>query len=656
MGVRRVTPQIVHAMVGTAGHVDHGKTALIQLLTGCDTDRLREEKERGLSIDLGFAPCQLPGRRLVGIVDVPGHRDFIRNMVAGAASMDVLVLVVAADDGIMPQTVEHMKIVKLLRTPRVLVAITKIDLVDAEMVELLREDVAAFTARMGFPDAPIVCVSNKTLKGLDEVRETLDHLVESVQGRPPDSRAFRMNVERVFTVRGYGTVATGMPISGEIRVGDKVELLPSGRVSSVRAIQTYKYEAEAAHAGACSALNLRDIEAEAVGRGMTVATPGVYRPTASAVVSIQNVSESVTLKRRSELKLHCGTSVVGGSVKLVGVDRLRPGETAFARVGLEEPVVLAAGDRYIVRNPSLADTVGGGTVLSVNVPEPGRKARRLPGRLERALDAARGGDHLGAELLAGRRPLLHAEELAQLTQRRGEAVSRLLREKEESGEIVDLGAGAWLAGARLDELMNHVGKALERHHALNKHTWGMTPAQICDLLGLGVKNFARLAELLCSGDRIAVKHGRLALASFEPAISEREMELKDRLLGRVNAAGVNAPARGDLMTELAVSESDMKLMTRLLVEEGMVAVLKNKLMSTEVYEECRGKLLKLFENVATVGIPAFRKATGLSRNLAVTVLEAFDSEGMTRRVEGGRVLAREARKGRLAGGRKGDTG
>ncbi|MGD0088810.1 MAG: selenocysteine-specific translation elongation factor, partial [Planctomycetota bacterium] len=223
MAERRYKPEFAPALVGTAGHVDHGKTSLVRLLTGCDTDRLPEEKARGLSIDLGFAPCLLPSKRIVGIVDVPGHSDFIRNMVAGAASIDVLLLVIAADDGIMPQTDEHMHIVNLLRAPQVMVALTKTDMVAPERVVQVRESVAAFLARNGFPQAPIVPVSNKTGEGLDELRMALNALVERATLRPPDPRVFRMNVERTFNVKGLGTVVTGIPLSGAITVGGQAE-------------------------------------------------------------------------------------------------------------------------------------------------------------------------------------------------------------------------------------------------------------------------------------------------------------------------------------------------------------------------------------------------------------------------------------------------
>jgi selenocysteine-specific elongation factor len=550
-------------------------------------------------------------------------------------------LVVAADDGIMPQTDEHMRIVKLLRTPRVFAVITKIDLVDAARLAQVRADVGDFLARAGFPDAPVLAASSKTFEGLGAVREKLRELVEGAR-REPDRRAFRMNVARVFAVKGYGTVVTGVPVAGRVAREEAVELLPAGKASTVRALQSYKYDAESAQAGACAALALRNIETGEVRRGMTVAVPGAYRPATALVAWVENVSDALVLKRRAEVRFHSGTAAVLAKARLLEGDELGPGGEAPVHLELDEPVVLAAGDRFVIRSLTPPGTLGGGAVLSAEAPGTRRSEPGLVERLRCARQAVGAGDFLASELLAGPRAALERDELVRLTQMPGSAAEPLIATKERSGELLALGAGGWLVRARLPEALSAAKKALERDHAEHKQAWGLEPGRFCALFGLPAGSFPKLAELLAAGGEVAVRHGRLALAGWQPAISAAQLRLREAVLERLTAAGVNGPARGDLLKELGAAEPDLRLVLRLLAEEKLVAVLGSNLMLRSAVEDCRRKLLGLFGQSRVVELPAFRKVTGLSRNLAVAVLEAFDSEGLTRRVETGRVLARAA--------------
>lgn len=393
-------PLIVPVMVGTAGHVDHGKTALVKLLTGCDTDTLPEEKKRGLSIDLGFAPFLLQGARMVGIIDVPGHEDFIRNMVAGASSIDVLILIVAADDGIMPQTIEHLKIVSLLRTPQVMAVITKIDLVSVDRQEEIKEKVQYFLAEHGFPDAPVILESNKTGDGIATVRKTINQLVESVK-RPIQERAFRMDVERVFSVQGHGTVVTGIPSSGRCAIGDALELFPGPKRTACRAIQKYNRISEETQAHVCSAINVSNIKVTDVERGMTLAAPGVYRQASWALLSVRNVHDSIAMKRNQQLRFCSGTSTRVVSGLLIGSSSLGPGEQGFMHIRILDPMVLAAGDKFILRSLSPSATIAGGVVLTVNSDSRKKKSSFKTESLEAARTAAENNDAFLSELIAG---------------------------------------------------------------------------------------------------------------------------------------------------------------------------------------------------------------------------------------------------------------
>jgi len=640
MPIIKAVPEILHAIVGTAGHVDHGKTSLVKLLTGCETDRLPEEKARGMSIDLGFAPCLLRGRRVVGIVDVPGHKDFIRNMVAGATSIDVLLLVVAADDGVMPQTDEHVKIIKLLRAPQVMVALTKIDMVSPDMLELAKADVAAFMARAGFPDAPIIPVSNKTGEGVGDVLVQIEDLVDRARQRTTDRRALRMNIERVFGVKGYGTVVTGIPMAGQVNIGERVELLPPGRELTVRTIQSYKHESPTAYANCCCAVNVRDIEANEVARGMTIAHPGIYHATNELIISVQNATDDRTLKRRFIALLHTGTGAVEASLKLLDCDSLPPGQEAIAHVVLTEPQVIAAGDRFIIRAISPAITLGGGIVLSSRPQKLRKFTEDVLDRLLRASKAVIDRDFLLSELLSGPSAIIHTQELSRLTQCAGVDATEKIKQAESRGDITDLGGGAWLVTSRLHECLESISHVLDRYHAANPYTWGMTSAHVCEHFGIDLKNFPRLSKLLCESGRMSLKHGRLALTSFAPAISAHLMSLREQILAQIHSSGVNAPARGNLMKELHIAEPDMQVLEKLIVEDGTVLVLDGNFMLRSVFEQCRNKLLELFAATRTLELGAFRDCVNTNRKMALAMLDAFDAEGLTKRVGDGRVLAK----------------
>lgn len=450
-----------------------------------------------------------------------------------------------------------------------------------------------------------------------------------------------MNVERTFSVKGHGTVVTGIPVSGVLAVGDEAELLPRGEPTTVRAVQTYKYRADAAVEGACAAINVRDIPVEAVSRGMTLAERGVFRATSSLLAAVTNASASVTLRRISEVKFHCGTAGVNASLRLIGARTLGPGEEGFAEVRTSEPVVAAAGDRYILRTHTPPNTVAGGVVLSARVGRIRRSSPELLRRLELAREAALAGDRFGSALAAGPSAALETEELLRLTQAARAGARELVSEREGRGELVGLGGDGWLVRARLEEVVAAVKGRLARYHEENKYALGMRVEEAARGLGLAAKCAPRLAEVVAGADPgMVVKRGRLALASFSPALSARQAELRARVVDRVAAAGANALARGNLMTELGASEADMKLLVRLLAEEGIVTVLDNRLMHTRAFEDCRAKLLALFEKSPNVEMSPFRKATGVGRNLAVAILEHFDSEGLTRRSRKGRILVR----------------
>lgn len=642
-------PTILPVMVGTAGHVDHGKTSLVRLLTGCETDRLPEEKARGMSIDLGFAPCLLPGNRMVGIIDVPGHLDFIRNMVAGAASMDILILVIAADDGVMPQTDEHLRIIRLLRTPRLLVALTKIDLVDADTLALAREEVVAFAARAGYPDAPVIPVSNHTGEGVPAVREALDGLVRELV-RTPDPRAFRMCVERVFAVPGHGTVVTGIPMSGRIAVGDEVTLLPGGQTARVRGIQNYHHLAEATGPNLCAAINLANLAAEEVRRGMILASPlGEYRATRFALARVVNEDPRRPLRHNAELRLHCGTANTSARVSFLAGHDLSPGAAGFAKLRLAEPMALAAGDRFILRRPSPSATLGGGAILGA-VPQ---RARLHDEILERRLVVAAAAvgqqDLATAELMSRPTPILLRNELPGVFRQAGVEAATEIRRLVASGILAELAeGGSCLVLPRLAELAGQLGQRLRRHHREQPQHWGPDAAEAAAWFNLKPGEFAKFAELVTRPEAgLCLKHGRLCLAGFEPQLPDAQAVCRQQLAEKVVAAGIAGPAIGDLATAMALAKKDLQPLIRILVEEGQLLTVGNHLLDAAVFRNCEARVREFFaEGHAVLGINEFRERTGAARNFAVALLEKFDALGLTRRTPEGRVPGPRLRQGR----------
>lgn len=638
---RRILP----VTIGTAGHVDHGKTALVKSLTGRDTDTLPEEKRRQLTIDLGYAPIELSDG-LAGLIDVPGHEDFIRNMVAGAASINIVILTVAADDGIMPQTIEHAQIIRLLAVPRMVVAITKIDLVDNARVNAVQGEVARLLARVGYPDAPLVRVSNRTAQGVATLRDTLVRMAATVALREPSTRRFRMNVGRVFGVKGQGTVITGVPSSGRVCLGDPLELLPGGMLTRVRRIESYRTDAKSVDAHVCGALLLKDLPIEAFHRGMTIADPGVFRAVTSALINLRNVS-SVNLKRDVSVRLHCGTAAVIGRVRLLGLEALAPGERAVAHLKTQEPLVMAAGDRFVVRALSPAMTLGGGTVLAVKESVTSRlRPVRVDARFEIARQAAELGDHLMSQWAAGPSAIENESDLVRWSRLAPTEARNALEANRQIGRIVDLGAGAWLLKIRSDEVVARLRSLLQKYHAKNPQLEGMERALACQLFGLPPESFDGLASVARQDPEIVEFDGRLRLASFSPRLSSRRARMLQKIMERVRASGIRAPARGDLTAALGIPKSDMEFLISALVRTGIIKLLANNLVLTSTVEAARRQLLDLFKSTAVVELGTFKRATGLSRKLAQALLESFDAEGLTRRVGPGRVLVFDAEKTR----------
>lgn len=625
-------------MVGTAGHVDHGKSSLVRNLTDRDPDTLVEEQRRGMSIEFAVVPCRLTDGSMVGLIDVPGHEDFIRNMAAGAASVDVVMLVIAADDLVMPQTEEHLRIAQILGMTRLFVVLTKTDLFDEDYVELAREEITTWLVNKGITDTPICNVSNLRKEGIEEVRATLTKAVESVQ-REPDRRAFRMDVRKAFSAKGRGTVITGVPSAGQLAVGETLVLLPSGITSVVRGVQTYRSDSSDAMAHRSCALNVPDLTVEDFSHNATLVEPGTYRPTSSLLVWFENNSDSITLKRSTPVRLHAGMKGNPVDIRLLGVAEIGPGEAGPLRIILPQPEVLVPGDRFVLRRLSPSDTLGGGIILSLDVERLRRSAAELPDRVTAARGALAEGDYLLAELLLNVNPVVATERLRVTTQHSGSEAAPFLQALGAKAEVLALGADGYILRRRLPECTTLLARQLRFFHRNQPYAWGMTDEAVARVFGTTPAAAAVLVAALAKLPEFVVRQGRIGMAGFQPPLNDRQSQLRQRFLNIIEDAGIQSMALGNIKDALQPNEADLKVVVKLAVEDGSVVQLGNSFLSKATVQSALNSFLTLFETMPSVDIGSFRTATGLSRNIAATVLEYYDAQGYCRRVGNGRVLS-----------------
>jgi len=454
---------VKHIILGTAGHVDHGKTALVSRITGHNTDRLKEEISRGITIELGFAPFTLPNGQRLGIVDVPGHERFIKNMLAGATGIDMFMLVIAADEGVMPQTREHIDILRLLGVDRGLIALTKIDLVDDEWLELAREDVKEYLGGGPFAGAPIVDVSSVTGAGLPRLLETISELCMQIPERSAGGIA-RLALDRVFTLAGFGTVVTGTLWGGAIKQGDALELFPSGKQARVRSLQVHGEKQGEAYAGQRVAVNLTGIEKTSVERGNWLATPGTLRENKRVDIRLELLDSAPEMTQRARVHVHHGTAGVLARVKLLDCDRLPPGGSCFAQLELEGSLAALPGDRVVLRFYSPVFTIGGGIVLDASASR--YRRRRLDEGLLR-LEVLQSGDpgRILTAFMSGDGKLWQLADVASCLQINPEEAGRLVREMEDSGELLALHDGYFLLALTMRALCEALGIWLEDYTA-----------------------------------------------------------------------------------------------------------------------------------------------------------------------------------------------
>jgi selenocysteine-specific elongation factor len=631
-----------HLILGTAGHIDHGKTSLVKALTGIDTDRLKEEKARGITIELGFAHLDLPGGFELGIVDVPGHERFVRSMVAGVGGMDLVMLVIAADEGVMPQTREHLDICQLLGVRKGLVALTKIDMVDPDWLGLVTEEVRDYLAGSFLETAPIVPISSRTGEGLDRLKDELARLageVEEKKGEGP----FRLPVDRVFTITGFGTVVTGTLLSGEIGVGNEVEVLPAALPCRVRGIQTHGRKSDRGLAGQRLAVNLQGVEHTEIVRGDIVVPRGIYRPTWIVDARLNYLPTAPRqLKHRSTLRLHSATYEVPAKVIMIDRDVLLPGESAFVQLRLAKPVLLLPGDPFVLRTYSPQATLAGGTVLD---PNPLRRRRRSAEALEllQALESGEEAEKIRLMVVAS---LLSGLSLEEIVNRTGMSVKRIeaaLTALLSSGDLVQVvkEPRTFLSRQAFDTIKARLHTELQAYLQDNPMKEGMGKEELKSRIPKrsDLRFFGPCLTALEKEGKAVAERDLVSLPGRKSGVAAEQVDIQAKVATTLHKGGMEPPTIKEFCDTLGCTEKAALEHLNFLAREGKAVKIKSDIFyAPEPLAAIREKLVAHLRNTGEITPGEFRDLTGLSRKFMIPLLEYFDQEKVTIRIGDKRVL------------------
>ena len=628
-----------HVVVGTAGHIDHGKTSLVKALTGTDTDRLPEEKARGITIDLGFAFLEEPGGATIEIVDVPGHERFVKNMLAGVGGIDLVMLVIAADEGVMPQTREHLAICSLLRIKSGLVALTKTDLADPDWIELVRDDVRSLLAPTFLGGCPIVPVSVKTGTGLAELRAALAELARSVPAKSTDQTP-RLPIDRVFTVRGFGTVVTGTLTAGVLSVEDRLEVYPRGVGSKVRGLQVHGRAVGRASAGQRTAVNLQAVERAAIERGDVVAPPGGLLPTILADATLELLEDAPRpLKKRDRVRFHVGTQEVMARVLLVDREQLEPGQASYGRFRLEAPIVALPGDRFVIRSYSPIITIGGGTLLDIAPPRFKRKAPALLPHLtllEKGDPARVVEEHLKQAGPAGAR----AADLRARTPFGPERLRELLDELVKTAAIVAVDREWYLHREANDRLRAQTLGLLEAFHAENPLRAGISREELRSRAGNAQERvFTQLLTSLEAEGVVRSEKDQVRLVSHIIRLTPEQQRVVSGLDVEFARAGAAPPSPEEALAKLGVKGTERHELFQLLVAERRLVRVKESLyFHAEALGVVQAKLVAYLQQKKEIGPGDMKDLLGITRKYAIPLMEYFDTQRITVRQGEHRVL------------------
>jgi selenocysteine-specific elongation factor len=634
-----------HVIVGTAGHIDHGKSALVLALTGTDPDRWEEEKRRGITIDLGFAHLDLGPDLRIGFIDVPGHERFVRNMLAGVGGIDLVMLIVAADESIKPQTREHFDICKLLGIQRGLIVITKSDLVDREVLDLVRLEVQDFVAGSFLEGAPMAAVSARTGEGLNELKDELRRLSLQAPAKPADL-PFRLPIDRSFVMKGFGAVVTGTLIAGTVEKEAEVEIFPLRKRARVRGIEVYNTPAAHATAGQRTALNLVGIEARQVTRGMVLAAPDLFQLTTCLDCTLSLLPNARALKSHAQVHFHSGTAEMLARVVLMEGREMKPGATGFVQLRLSEPGLFVPGDRFIIRQFSPVTTIGGGGVLD-NAPPKHRAGD--PATLESLRILESGEAQARLELLVQRAGEATPAGLAARTGWKPAEILRLAKSLEAQKRLVLLGQPPSLLvhAAHFERLTKLFLEQLAEFHAANPLVAGLPKEELRSKLSGGgaahaIPSPALLNALLQSltvRGKINVEGETVRLGGRTVQLTAEELAARDQIAAAFAKAGLAVPTAREVLASLLLDRARAEKLLRLLVKENVLhKVTEDLIFHQSALRELREILARRKAKNNRLGVTDFKEMTGLSRKYAIPLLEYLDRERVTRREGDVRII------------------
>jgi selenocysteine-specific elongation factor len=629
-----------YIILGTAGHIDHGKSSLVKALTGTDPDRLKEEKERGITLDLGFASFDLPGGNRLGIVDVPGHEGLIKNMLAGVGGIDIVMLVIAADEGIMPQTREHLAICDLLHVKQGIIALTKMDMVEKDWLALVQDEVRDFVKGTFLEKSPIVPVSSKTGENLPSLVKELARLSNEVAPKSSNG-ILRLPIDRVFTMKGFGTVITGTLLSGTISTDQEVEILPKGIKTRVRGIQSHNQAVQRSVAGQRTAVNLQGVEKDQLSRGDTIVSAGFFLPTKTLDVKLDLLAHAAReLKTGARIRFYNTTQEAIGRITVLGSNVLAPGEHAYAQLRLEQPVIVQHGDRYILRFYSPMETLGGGMVLNPHAKR--HKNATMQESLKNLAALEKGtleeilGLFISGKGLAG---MEEAEAIGAVAADKQTIMSALasLAQKKTVQRIDNL----YVHAAHLGKLETNIVDLIKQYHKDHPLKPGLDKEELKGMLRMrfSPKVLNTTIDGLVKKKQIDADGSKLKLPGFKAARGEIQDEIKNKIVDAITRGGTQPPVREEFPALFGITEKDAKDLMKLLADEGRTVRINDSLhLDKNVLEKVRADLKRFLDDKKEITMAEFRDLAKTSRKFAVPLMEYFDSQKLTQRVGDKRVL------------------
>jgi selenocysteine-specific elongation factor len=633
-------------ILGTAGHIDHGKTALVKLLTGSDCDRLPEEKARGITIELGFASLDLRDKSHIGIVDVPGHERFVRNMVAGASGIDIIMLVIAADEGVMPQTREHFEICRMLGVKVGFVALTKSDLVDDDWIELVKSDIEDFVQGSFLEGAPIVAVSSKTGAGKDDIIEAIENCSRQVQQKSAVDM-LRLPVDRVFTMKGFGTVVTGTLNSGRIRVGDEIEALPAKKRTRVRGIQVHDLPVEESTAGLRTAVNLQSLGKDEIHRGDVFVVPGSVEPTYMLDARLEVLRDAAhPVEMRTRVRFHVHTSEIPARVYPMSADEIAPGERGIIQLRLEQPAVVLPGDRFVLRSFSMLVTIGGGVIVHPKA----AKHRRPYDDVLKDLRVLETGE------LSGRMRVLYARagyeglsfaSLRGLLGASGKELHSVYQKLLSAGRIIrfDPDGERSIGAEPFQQVLDAAQKELEAHHESSPESPGLTRGELAakTRYGLGFRLAAKVISHLEKSRAIEVDGDIVRMAGHRPGFKGQMAAMTMLAKNALKEAGFSPPTTNELVEKIGARKEDSQRILDHLVQSGDAVRIGPALYyDREMLDELIAMTEKRLEEAGEMDAQAMKALTGLSRKFVIPLMEYFDGIKLTLRVGDKRIARKKS--------------